>query len=1073
LEIEKYLTQKELDSIVSELKTPEEVDLFLRSLEEMFIEGTSRVKEELDGVDWVERPVDMETFLRDPYYLGILDSLYPRLVDDLLELFDPGNEYYLVLLSGSIGWGKCLAGDSLVWTDKGPVPINRIVRDGLGVEVYGVDDGYRLVRARCVGSVSSGVKPVYRLRLASGCEIKATDEHPVLTGDGWKRLKDLISGDLVATARRLPLSSRKVKEREIIDNLIKFLAYMTADGATGEYQSGKSKSLSCRFTKGKEEILEDFREVCLALGSSKISCVEKRGKVEVLEPNGMRDVLREHGLAGNRSKTKRIPASVWRYGDEGVALFLNRLFWCDGNVNNGNPPKIEYDTSSERLADDIIMALKVLGIHGRKYGRVVRNQYEGREFKAWRVYISGVTELGKFFDKVGWGIDGKDNKFRDNIKKVKPNSNVDVIPIDYERLKELRKAVGGMSKFLWNRIRFPKGQLMGRMKWNQVLPLLGGRVPKEFLRLGSEDVFWDRVKSVEFVGEEEVFDLDIPATRNFIANGVIVHNSTLAEVAMARIIYEVSCYRNPQKVYGMMESDKMFFANISVTHSQAKRVVFEGLKGKIKNSEYFRKVFPYEEFAAELRFPNNILVAAATQTQVLGMNTFAAIMDEANFMTVTEGGPSMKFKGKRVYDQAEVVFQALYRRMETRFMKRGMLPGKLIAISSAQYPEDFMERKIEMYKDNPHAFIRQYAVWETVPRSRYLGPTFSVLFNRETGMGRIAEEGERPTDEEEEIAGIPIEYRHDFEVDMEGSLRDLGGRATAAIEPFIMRRDKIYAMCDPERRHPYSLYETTLRDGGYILKDILCEWYEDRDEKGNIVRSGWRPKVNPKAKRVVHIDPSLSMDAAGLIMGHVSHWEERQRVRVVQVIDPVSGEKKLTREVYSETVPVIWIDLILRIVPPPNGEIILNDVRELIYELRSLGFQIGVITMDSFQSRDTMQMLAAKGFRVEELSVDTNIEPYNRMRMAMYEDRILAYTHDVLIKELKGLERNKKKGKVDHPKHSSKDLADALAGVVYNCETKIFGEPVAPSLGIVESPFDEEVERRKKEVEWLLDRRKE
>jgi hypothetical protein len=129
--------------------------------------------------------------------------------------------------------------------------------------------------------------------------------------------------------------------------------------------------------------------------------------------------------------------------------------------------------------------------------------------------------------------------------------------------------------------------------------------------------------------------------------------------------------------------------------------------------------------------------------------------------------------------------------------------------------------------------------------------------------------------------------------------------------------------------------------------------------------------------------------------------------------------------------------------------------------------------MDSFQSRDTMQMLAAKGFRVEELSVDTNIEPYNRMRMAMYEDRILAYTHDVLIKELKGLERNKKKGKVDHPKHSSKDLADALAGVVYNCETKIFGEPVAPSLGIVESPFDEEVERRKKEVEWLLDRRKE
>lgn len=519
---------------------------------------------------------------------------------------------------------------------------------------------------------------------------------------------------------------------------------------------------------------------------------------------------------------------------------------------------------------------------------------------------------------------------------------------------------------------------------------------------------------------DDLLELFDPGSRYFLVllgGSIGWGKSTFAEVVMARIIYEVSCYRNPQRVYGMMESDKMFFANVSVTLSQAKRVVFEGLKGKIKKSEYFRKVFPYQEFAAELRFPNNILVAAATQAQVLGMNTFSAIMDEANFMTVTEGSASMKLKGRRLYDQAEVIFQALYRRMETRFMKRGILPGKLIAISSAQYPDDFMERKIEMYRGNPHAFIRNYAVWETVPSVRFLGETFRVFFNRETGMGRIAEEGEKPSDEEEVIDNIPIEYRHDFEVDIEGSLRDLAGRSTAAIEPFIMRRDKIYAMCDPTRRHGYSLYETTLRDGGYLLKDVLCDWYEERDEAGNLIRSGWRPKVNPKARRVIHIDPALSMDSCGFIMGHVSHWEERKRVRVVQVIDPVSGEKRLTREVYSENLPIIWIDLILRIVPPPNGEIILADVRQLIFDLSSIGFRIGLITMDSFQSRDTMQMLAGRGYRVEELSVDTNIEPYNRLRLALYEDRILAYTHDVLIRELKGLERNKRKGKVDHPRH--------------------------------------------------------
>jgi hypothetical protein len=547
--------------------------------------------------------------------------------------------------------------------------------------------------------------------------------------------------------------------------------------------------------------------------------------------------------------------------------------------------------------------------------------------------------------------------------------------------------------------------------------------------------------------------------------------SEFTQLVMARILYEISRFRNPHKAFGMMETAKMFFANVSVTHTQAKRVIFEGLKGKIKRSPYFSSVFPYEDFATELRFPNNILVAAATQTQVLGMNTFSAAMDEANFMTITEGSAGAKIRGKRVYDQAEIVFNALYRRHETRFMRRGMLPGKLIALSSAQYPDDFLERKMGLYKNDPHTFIRNYAVWETLPKDRFTGRTFFVIFNRQTGMGSILPEEKRLEEvmaEEDEAVEVPFEYKHDFELDMEGSLRDLAGRATVAIEPFIMRRDKIYEMCDPGRRHGYSLYETTLRDGGYLLKDVLCEYFEEKNEAGEVIKRGWRPKVNPKTRRFIHIDPAISGDAAGFVMGHVSHYEERKRIRVIQIIDVATGEKKAVREPYSETLPVIWIDLILRIVPPPGGEIILNDVRQLIYDLRSIGFRIGLITKDTYQSKDMEQILIEKGYKVEDLSVDTNIEPYNRTKMALYESRILGYEHPTLIIELKGLERNKKKGKVDHRPHGSKDVSDGLAGVVYNCETRVIAEPVAPSLGDVESPVDDEAKRREEELRWLL-----
>jgi replicative DNA helicase len=43
-----------------------------------------------------------------------------------------------------------------------------------------------------------------------------------------------------------------------------------------------------------------------------------------------------------------------------------------------------------------------------------------------------------------------------------------------------------------------------------------------------DDVCWDQIVSIESVGDKQVYDLTIPLTRNFIANDVCVHNTTLA-----------------------------------------------------------------------------------------------------------------------------------------------------------------------------------------------------------------------------------------------------------------------------------------------------------------------------------------------------------------------------------------------------------------------------------------------------------------------------------------------------------------------------------------------------------------
>ncbi|HSS08395.1 MAG TPA: DnaB-like helicase C-terminal domain-containing protein, partial [Acidimicrobiales bacterium] len=62
-------------------------------------------------------------------------------------------------------------------------------------QVWSLDDTWRLVPRRLVRAFPSGIKPVYRMRLASGTEVDATANHRFLTKEGWTRLDRLPASD--------------------------------------------------------------------------------------------------------------------------------------------------------------------------------------------------------------------------------------------------------------------------------------------------------------------------------------------------------------------------------------------------------------------------------------------------------------------------------------------------------------------------------------------------------------------------------------------------------------------------------------------------------------------------------------------------------------------------------------------------------------------------------------------------------------------------------------------------------------------------------------------------------------
>jgi replicative DNA helicase len=70
--------------------------------------------------------------------------------------------------------------------------------------VWSVDEHQRLVPAQLVNAFPSGVKPVFKLRLASGRSVDATANHPFLTVDGWTRLDALRPGSRLAVPAHVP-----------------------------------------------------------------------------------------------------------------------------------------------------------------------------------------------------------------------------------------------------------------------------------------------------------------------------------------------------------------------------------------------------------------------------------------------------------------------------------------------------------------------------------------------------------------------------------------------------------------------------------------------------------------------------------------------------------------------------------------------------------------------------------------------------------------------------------------------------------------------------------------------------
>jgi hypothetical protein len=148
-----------------------------------------------------------------------------------------------------------------------------------------------------------------------------------------------------------------------------------------------------------------------------------------------------------------------------------------------------------------------------------------------------------------------------------------------------------------------------------------------------------------------------------------------------------------------------------------------------------------------------------------------------------------------------------------------------------------------------------------------------------------------------------------------------------------------------------------------------------------------QPLLYPNHQRYAHVDLAQS-SAAGLAICHlVAH----------KPVATVSSQG----ETFTEMRLIVEYDLILRILPGNHHPISIDKIQNLFLKLRNdWGFRFGLITFDMYQSAMALELLQARGFTTERLSIDRDKTAYTAWRTAAQEQRLRFYPHQVLLTEM-------------------------------------------------------------------------
>ncbi|MFH1565033.1 MAG: DNA gyrase subunit A [bacterium] len=436
----------------------------------------------------------------------------------------------------------CVAGDTLILTSKGILPIEEISNkqeEDIDLDIL----NYQGRIKKADKFFNSGKHKIISITTEQGYNIKGSYNHPLLVWQPsefgqptikWKLLDDITANDYLLINRNFsffskvnlnlekfyPAITAKHKKFSLPKEMNKDLAFLlgalTAEGSFHRGQILFNNQDIDFYNKVKKIIKQQFKGIEVYEREISGNCME----LSIYHQQVVK-FLTNIGLSLNKSDKKEISFSVLTSNRDVIKNFLIALFEGDGSVSHnkdkrhkGESIELTYNSKSEKL----ISQLKTVLLN---FNVIATSPYKDKRNGCLKLIISGAENINNFYEKISFFSQRKKailNKITDlNRQRM---SRTDWIPYlnDYLRLNYNNSFIQRNNFDRYNNL---------EKNYDKLIKIINKADVAMIDWLIKNKFFFNKVETIERLAEKKnVYSVRVNSDcHSFIANGFVNHNT--------------------------------------------------------------------------------------------------------------------------------------------------------------------------------------------------------------------------------------------------------------------------------------------------------------------------------------------------------------------------------------------------------------------------------------------------------------------------------------------------------------------------------------------------------------------